>query len=200
MDNYNPDPFSQNNGSIHNSGNENNNSHAAGNGPMNNNEGQYQNSGNYYNSNNNAYGSGTYNNGGNNAYGTGTYNNGYNSNAQNNPYNNYAGYNNNNRYNYYNNGGRYNNGYPVSQCPSFALWLVLGILCALFSSRICGVIGIIYLLMANNSFKAGNYPQYESQIKTVKIALLAGLIIGIALFMIGFVAGLTGAVWTDWMI
>ena len=130
--------------------------------------------------NNNGYNNGnSYNNGYNNGN---SYNNGYNSGYGNNGYNNY-----NNQYgNQYNNGyNQYNNGYnrppyPSSQnAPSFGTWLTLSILCAVFLNKICGVIGIIFIIMGNNAFKIGNFDDYEKQLKRCKIALLVGLILGI---------------------
>lgn len=112
MDNYTPDPFSNDTDtSTNNNTNENN-----------------------------TYGSGAYNNAnGNNAYG-----------YQNTP-----------------------------NCPSYSMWLTLSILCAVMLNTICGIIGIVYVVMGNNAFKAGDYAQYESNTKTMKIALLIGLILGI---------------------
>ena len=63
--------------------------------------------------------------------------------------------------------------------PSFGTWLTLSILCAVFLNKICGVIGIIFIIMGNNAFKIGNFDDYEKQLKRCKIALLVGLILGI---------------------
>ena len=108
---------------------------------------------------------------------TNGYNNGYGNNGYNN-YNNQYGNQYNNGYNQYNNG--YNRPpYPSSQnAPSFGTWLTLSILCAVFLNKICGVIGIIFIIMGNNAFKIGNFDDYEKQLKRCKIALL-GLILGI---------------------
>ena len=61
-----------------------------------------------------------------------------------------------------------NNPLPPSQsCPSFGLWLALSI------------IAIVYIVFANTAYMQGNYEKYESNFKTVKIALLIGVILGI---------------------
>jgi hypothetical protein len=52
-------------------------------------------------------------------------------------------------------------------------------LCAVFLNKICGVLGIIFIIMGNNAFKIGNFDDYEKQLKRCKIALLVGLILGI---------------------
>lgn len=176
MDHYTPDPFSQNNGGENRSNAHND---AYGGSSEHPHSGPYADNGYHPNS-------GPYNNG--YQQNNGPYNNGY---SQNNgPYNNgYQQYNGRNPNNNYNN--NYNNyGGPAAQnCPSFALWLTLGILCALFASRICGVISIIYLIMGNTAYKAGNYPQYESQFKTVRIALVIGLVLWIVLRIFRIIGG-----------
>ena len=105
--------------------------------------------------------------------------------------------------NYYNNGNPYNNGYnngynnypPNQSCPSFGLWLGLSIACALLASKICGIIAIIYIVFANNAYKQGDYTKYQSNFKTVKIALIIGLVLGIVSFVFGFFFGLARAIY-----
>ena len=73
-----------------------------------------------------------------------------------------------------------NNPLPPSQsCPSFGLWLALSIACTLLANKLCGIIAIVYIVFANTAYMQGNYEKYESNYKTVKIALLIGVILGI---------------------
>ena len=44
---------------------------------------------------------------------------------------------------------------------------------------ICGILGIVFINMANSSFKFGDYFRYESYIRYIKIVLIIGLILGI---------------------
>lgn len=135
MDNYNSNPF-PNDGNNDSQNNYNQNNY--------NQNGYQQNANNGYNTNGSYNQNNNYNNNYNNGYNNNNnYNNGYN-----NPYNNNG---------YYNNGyNGYNNGYPSNQsCPSFALWLALSIACAIFASKICGIIGAVYIILANNAYKKG---------------------------------------------
>lgn len=63
----------------------------------------------------------------------------------------------------------------------FGLMLGLSIaeLCCCFP--ITGIIGIIFAVIANNAYKAGDYETYEAKAKTVKIVLLVGLGLGIVI-------------------
>ena len=73
-----------------------------------------------------------------------------------------------------------NNPMPPNQsCPSFSLWLALSIVCLLLANKICGIVAIVYIVFANTAYMQGNYEKYESNFKTVKIALLIGVILGI---------------------
>ena len=73
-----------------------------------------------------------------------------------------------------------NNPLPPSQsCHSFGLWLALSIACTLLANKLCGIIAIVYIVFANTAYMQGNYEKYESNFKTVKIALLIGVILGI---------------------
>lgn len=75
-----------------------------------------------------------------------------------------------------------NNPMPPNQsCPSFGLWLALrlSIVCLLLANKICGIVAIVYIVFANTAYMQGNYEKYESNFKTVKIALLIGVILGI---------------------
>ena len=68
-----------------------------------------------------------------------------------------------------------NNPMPPNQsCPSFSLWLALSL-----ANKICGIVAIVYIVFANTAYMQGNYEKYESNFKTVKIALLIGVILGI---------------------
>ena len=64
---------------------------------------------------------------------------------------------------------------PTQSCPSFGLWLALSIACTLLANKLCGIIAIVYIVFANTAYMQGNYEKYESNFKTVKIALLIGV-------------------------
>lgn len=114
--------------------------------------------------------------------------------SDNNPYNNNP-YNNNPYNNNPYNNNPYNKYPQNTSCPSFGLWLGLSIACALIASKLCGIIGVIYIVFANDAYKHGNYQKYEANFKTVKIALLIGLIIGIIAFFFGFFSGIVNALY-----
>lgn len=83
-----------------------------------------------------------------------------------------------------------NNYYNNNQnSPSFGMWLTLSILCAIFASRICGIIAIIFIVVANSAYKNGNLAEYQYNLKIVKIVLTIGLVVGIVFFVLGSVFG-----------
>lgn len=84
-----------------------------------------------------------------------------------------------------------NNPMPPNQSfPSFGLWLALSIVCLLLANKICGIVAIVYIVFANTAYMQGNYEKYESNFKTVKIALLIGVILGIIKIIVRFFFGM----------
>ena len=81
------------------------------------------------------------------------------------------------------NNGTNNYGYqpnmPVGSAPEFTKYLILSILEMVCCCQITGIIGIVFVVMANSAFKMGNMMDYQVKIKNVKTTLLVGLIIGI---------------------
>lgn len=63
----------------------------------------------------------------------------------------------------------------------FGLMLGLSIAELLCCFPICGIIGIIFTVLANNAYKEGDYTTYEEKAKQVKITLIVGLIVGLIL-------------------
>lgn len=69
----------------------------------------------------------------------------------------------------------------------FGLMLGLSIAELVCCFPICGIIGIIFTVLANNAYKEGDYTTYEEKAKQVKITLIIGLVIGLImniLFMV----------------
>ncbi|MCM1495569.1 MAG: CD225/dispanin family protein [Bacteroides sp.] len=69
----------------------------------------------------------------------------------------------------------------------FGLMLGLSIAELVCCFPICGIIGIIFAVLANNAYKEGDYTTYEKQAKTVKITLIVGLIVGLIMNILVFV-------------
>ncbi|MDE7365782.1 MAG: CD225/dispanin family protein [Lachnospiraceae bacterium] len=61
----------------------------------------------------------------------------------------------------------------------FGLMLGLSIAELVCCFPICGIIGIILTVLANNAYKEGDYTSYEEKAKQVKITLIIGLVIGL---------------------
>lgn len=191
MDNYTPDPFWNNSNNSDEGNNNNDYSNEPNQGYTDSqryeqgNDNSYANNG--YGSYNNEYDNNSYNNSYNNGYSN---NNNYNDNYDNN-YN--GGYENGNSWNGNNNGwnnnnwnnnngwDNNNNGYnnAPQNCPHFTGMLVFCIVSIVFLSRLFGVIALIMVFKANNSFRAGMYDKYESSMNACKVLLAISVVIGI---------------------
>ena len=84
--------------------------------------------------------------------------------------------------NYFYNSSSYHEPVPEKN-PKFTKYLIFSILEILLFSWIPGVLGLIFTLMADSDFKNGNLEGYTTKMNYAKIALIVGLILGIAVIM-----------------
>lgn len=90
---------------------------------------------------------------------------------------------------------------PAQNSPDFTLWLVLGIIqicmicCCNCLSLITGTITVVLVILANNSYKAGNLADHDSKIKIAKIVNLVGW----GLFVVNIIINLVGGVFSSVM-
>ena len=99
-----------------------------------------------------------------------------------------------------NNGMNYNMGGQMpnanGNAQDYMLWLILSIIqiCSLCCCNcigfIFGIISLIFVITANNAYKAGNINLYASKIKTAKIINIIGWVGMILSFIIGMVMGI----------
>lgn len=82
-----------------------------------------------------------------------------------------------------------------TNAPDYMLWLVLGIVqivlicCCNLLACIAGVLTVIFVIAANNSYKMGNMIDYQSKMKTGRIINIVGWVLMIANLVIAFFAG-----------
>lgn len=83
-------------------------------------------------------------------------------------------------------------GVTSMNAPDYTLWLILGIIqtclicCCNCLSFITGVVTIVLVIMANNSYKVGNGPDYVNKMKIAKIVCSVGW----GLMIVGWVISL----------
>ena len=65
------------------------------------------------------------------------------------------------------------------------LWIILGVVSALFCCTIGGIVTTVYAAKASGSEKAGDYYEAEDNLKKAKNWFIATVIVGIVTFFIG---------------
>lgn len=80
------------------------------------------------------------------------------------------------------------------KAPWFVTYLILSILELFCCNQITGVIALVFIIMGNSAYQAGQMLDAENKRKTAKLSLIIGLILGIliyiAVIIIYFVVGL----------
>ena len=80
-------------------------------------------------------------------------------------------------------------GAPVYEEPNATLWIVIGVLSAIFCCLIGGIGTTVYAAKASGNISAGDIAQANENIEKAKKWFLATVIVGAIVFFIGLLAG-----------
>ena len=80
---------------------------------------------------------------------------------------------------------QYKKAYVPEEQLNTTLWIILGVVSALFCCTIGGIVTTVYAAKASGSEKAGDYYEAEDNLKKAKNWFIATVIVGIITFFIG---------------
>lgn len=71
---------------------------------------------------------------------------------------------------------------PVENKSTF--WIIIGVIQMLCCNQISGIITIIFAALASSDYTHGDIPNYLTRIRCAKIATIAGIVIGIVIWLL----------------